>query len=60
MPDELRIELLPEGWRLEHTAWGGDTVLLRREDGIFVHEPASRPEVMVTPSALVLSGEIRA
>jgi hypothetical protein len=48
------------GWRIEHPAWHGHSLLIRRDDGIIVPEDPVRSEVMVTPSALVLRGEVRA
>jgi hypothetical protein len=48
------------GWRIEHPAWRGHSLLIRRDDGIIVPEAPEIPEVMVTPSALVVRGEVRA
>lgn len=60
MGGELSIQLLQDGWRLEHTKWGGDAIVIRHADGIIVHEPKPKPEIMVTPTAFVVRGEYRA
>lgn len=60
MKPEFTIEVTDQGWRLEHSAWGGQTVFLTRVEGIFQIGPEPKPVVMVTPSAFVVSGEYRA
>jgi hypothetical protein len=61
MKSTLTVETIPGiGWRLEHSGWRGHSLLIRDEDGIIVPEEPVAHEVLVTPSALVVAGEIRA
>jgi hypothetical protein len=61
MKPTLTIETIRGyGWRLSHPAWHGHSLLIRRDDGIIIPEEPEVPEVMVTASALVLRGEVRA